>query len=113
MHCLTVVVGGAGSHTGPMISTPPSGRMRPPLAQPPLTPPIVMQVQVAGQSASALHETAFGSQCFVVGVVQLHSGGGTGFGAGAKPPGGSTGSEGGSGAPPPFSGVGAGVWVPG
>jgi hypothetical protein len=92
---LIVVVEGATSHSAPG-------------AHPLLLVPVVTQVQVAGQSESALHETAFGSQCFVVDGVQVQSGGGSVFGGGANPPvpvGAGTGSccgvdvEGGAGAP--------------
>lgn len=41
-----------------------------------------------GQSESALHDTAFGSQCFVVDGVHVQSGGGEGSGTGVAPLGG-------------------------
>jgi hypothetical protein len=85
--------------------------MRAAPAHPLLVPPTVAQVQVAGQSESRMHDTAFGSQCFVVDGVQVQSGGGIGIGAGLA-----LGSDGGGFAPPGSEGgvgvPGAGVGVP-
>src|SRR5260221_3133984 len=62
--------------------TPPSGRTRPePVHVPPRVGPTSAQVQVAGQSLSALQVVAFAWQRFVVDGGHLQSGGGGGGGA--------------------------------